>query len=314
VSHQPATVPPTSPDGASDRRTDERSDQSSVGSVLDSVRSGWDRYWFEPVPAERVDVFARIIAVTVVFTVLVTDQWNAIHAHAPEEFYRPVLIARLVHLGAPTPTTMTLLQITVVLGAGWMLTRRAPRAAAATVFVAYVVWLLWAFSWSKVDHDRLTIVVALLVLSLTPRVGPAVERLSGWAMRVVQVVFVLAYPFSAWAKIRFGGWGWMESATFARAIVRRGSALGDALLPYPGLLVVTQWAFIAFEVVSLVLLFPRAPRTVRALALVGVFLLHLMTFLMIGISFLPHTICIVAFLPLERLSRRWRADHRAMAA
>ena len=106
----------------------------------------------------------------------------------------------------------------------------------------------------------------------------------------------------------------MNSAVFTTAIVRRGTILGDRLLAYPDLLVLSQWAFIAFEVVSLVLLFPRAPRTVRALALVGVFLLHLMTFLMIGISFLPHTICIVAFLPLERLSRRWRADHRAMAA
>lgn len=294
----------------SEALTDQGADRSTADqerTLTDRFREGWERYWFEPVPPERVDVFARIIALTVVFTVLVSDQWNTIHEHAPEEFYRPVFLARVLQLGAPTPITMMVLRVVVVLGAIWMLTRRAPRAAAGTTFAAYIVWLLWAFSWSKVDHDRLTIVVALLVLALTPRVGPAVERLSGWAMRVVQVVFVLAYPFSAWAKIRFGGWGWMDSATFARAIVRRGSAFGDALLPYPGLLVVAQWAFIAFEVVSLVLLFPKVPRTVRAVALVGVFLLHVMTFLMIGISFLPHTICIVAFLPLERLSRRWRS-------
>lgn len=277
-------------------------------SFADRFRAGWRRYWFDPVPVERVDVFARIIAVTVVFTVVVTDTWNVIHDEAPDEFYRPVLLARILQLGPPTPTTMVLLRIVLIGAAVWMFTRRAPRAAAATLFASYVVWLLWAFSWSKVDHDRLTIVVALLVLALTPRVGPAVERLSGWALRVVQVVFVLAYPFSAWAKIRFGGWGWMDSATFARAIVRRGSAIGDALLPYPGLLVLAQWAFIAFEVVALVLLFPRAPRRLRAAALIGVFLLHLMTYLMIGISFLPHTVCIVAFLPLERLSRRWRAS------
>ena len=283
-------------------------------SAVERFRAGWRRYWFDPVPVERVDVFARIIAVTVVFTVFVTDTWNTIHDGAPDEFYRPVLLARILHLGPPTPTTMSLLRIVLVVGAVWMFTRRAPRAAAATVFGSYVVWLLWAFSWSKVDHDRLTIVVALLVLALTPRVGPAVERLSGWALRVVQVVFVLAYPFSAWAKIRFGGWGWMDSATFARAIVRRGSAIGDALLPYPGLLVLAQWAFIAFEVIALILLFPRAPRRVRAAALIGVFLLHLMTYLMIGISFLPHTICIVAFLPLERLSRSWRRSNEVQAA
>ncbi|MBS1837861.1 MAG: hypothetical protein JST64_09210 [Actinobacteria bacterium] len=157
----------------------------------------------------------------------------------------------------------------------------------------------------------MTITVALLVLALTPRVGPAVERLSGWALRTVQVVFVLAYPFSAWAKIRFGGWGWMSSAIFSASIVRRGTAIGHRLVEYPDLLVVGQWAFVIFEVTTIVLLFPRAPRWLRYAALVGVLLLHGMTYLMIGISFLPHTICITAFLPLEHLSRRWRQQRSA---
>jgi hypothetical protein len=277
-------------------------------------RAAWDRYWFEPVPVERVDVFARIVALTVAFTVFVNDVWARDHEDAPSAFYRPVQLARVLHLPPPTPTTMWLIEAVLAVSVVWMLTRRAPRIAAAVLFSSYGVWLLWAFSWSKVDHDRLTIMVALLVLSLTPRVGPAVERLSGWALRVVQVVFVLAYPFSAWAKIRFGGWGWMGSATFARAIVRRGSTIGDWLLPHPGLLVLAQWAFICFEVATIVLLFPRAPKPLRWAALVGVVLLHLMTYLMIGISFLPHTICITAFLPLEHLSRRWRASHRSTPA
>jgi hypothetical protein len=203
---------------------------------------------------------------------------------------------------------MAVLQVVILASVVWVMTRRLPRAAAGVLFGSYLVWLLWAFSWSKVDHDRLTIMVALGVLALTPRAGPAVERMNGWALRLVQVVFVLAYPFSAWAKIRFGGWGWMDSATFARAIVRRGSSIGDWLLPYPGLLVTAQWAFIAFEVAAVVLLFPSAPRRLRNAALIGVLLLHVMTFAMIGISFLPHTICLTAFLPLEILSRRWRAQ------
>lgn len=271
------------------------------------LRAGWQRYWFEPVPVERVDVFARIIAAVVLFTAASKDGWNAVHENAPVAFYRPVLLARILHLGPPTSTTMLVVRIVVAVAAVWMLTRRAPRAAAATALASYTVWLLWAFSWSKVDHDRLTILVALAVLALTPRVGPAVERLSGWALRTVQVVFVLAYPFSAWAKIRFGGWGWMNSAIFAASIVRRGTAIGHRLLAYPDLLVLAQWAFVMFEVTTVVLLFPRAPKWLRSAALVGVLLLHGMTYLMIGISFLPHTICITAFLPLEHLSRRWRA-------
>lgn len=271
-------------------------------------RSAWDRYWFESVPVERLDVLARIVALTVAYTVLVNDQWARDHQRAPAEFYRPVQVARLLNLPAPTPTTMVLLQVVLLGSVVWVLTRWRPRAAAAVLFGSYLVWLLWAFSWSKVDHDRLTIMVALLVLSLTPRAGPVVERMNGWAVRLIQVVFVLAYPFSAWAKIRFGGWGWMGSATFARAIVRRGSSIGDWFLPRPELLVAAQWSFIAFEVAAVILLFPSAPRRIRNAALVGVLALHVMTYLMIGISFLPHTIFLTAFLPLERLSGRWRAQ------
>lgn len=289
---------------------------SRPSSWAERFRAGWRRYWFEAVPVERVDVFACIVAATVAFTAVSKDGWNAVHENAPASFYKPVLVARVLHLGPPSSTAMLAVRLVIVIAAVWMFTRRAPRAAAATAFASYGVWLLWAFSWSKVDHDRLTIMVALFVLALTPRVGPAVERLSGWALRTVQVVFVLAYPFSAWAKIRFGGWGWMDSATFARAIVRRGTPIGHRLLPYADLLVVAQWAFVAFEVVTVVLLFPRAPKWLRYSALVGVLLLHGMTYLMIGISFLPHTVCITAFLPLEHLSRRWRdrEDGRRPAA
>ncbi|MCB9376263.1 MAG: hypothetical protein EKK62_16145 [Acidimicrobiia bacterium] len=294
-----------SPVPAASIPADARPDTTRSG-LGERWRAGWDRYWFDPVPVERVDVFARIIAVVVAFTVVSKDGWAAMHADAPVEFYRPVLLARVLHLPAPTPTTMLAVRVLVVVGAVWMLTRRAPRAAAAVTLVSYGVWLLWAFSYAKVDHDRLTIMVALLVLALTPRTGISVERLSGWALRVVQVVFVLAYPFSAWGKLRFGGWEWMGSAVFTASIIRRGTVIGDRLLSYPDLLVLSQWVFIVFEVMTIVLLFPRAPRRLRIAALVGVLLLHAMTYLMIGISFLPHTICITAFLPLEHLSRRWR--------
>jgi hypothetical protein len=279
--------------------------------------AGWRRYWFEPMPPERLDVFARIIACTVAFSTFVMDRWAVPHEDAPDSFYRPLQVARLLHLPPPTPVTMTLVQVAIGLCCVWAFTRRAPRAANAALLAAYGTWLLWAFGWSKVDHDKLTIMVVLGVLALSPRLPPVgsasasaralSERWTGWAIRVVQVTFVLAYPFSAYAKIRFGGVGWMGSATFARAIVRRGSLIGDWLVPHPTVLVTAQWAFIMFEVAAVVLLFPRLPKAIRYAALVGVLMLHVMTYAMIGISFLPHTICLTAFLPLERISRGHRA-------
>ena len=197
------------------------------------------------------------------------------------------------------------LEVVITLGCivGW--TRRAPRATAAVVLVAYLLWISWCFGFGKVDHDRLTMLVALLAFACTPRTGPdraVVEEQVGWAFRLIQVVFVLAYPFSAITKIRLAGLEWPQSAVFARAIVRRGSWLGDLVLSPPWILQAGQWAFLAFELIAVVALVRKGP--LRNLALVGIFFLHLFTWSTIGIHFGGHTMFLLAFLPLERL-RPW---------
>jgi hypothetical protein len=280
-----------------------------------SVARWWNGYWFESVPAERVAVFSRIIHVVVLFTVFRTDRWVAQHAYAPEEFYQPVAIARLVGLPAPDPGTMTALQwvlgvsaVVAIVGVGSLAWRRFVNLVVAC---SYLTWILWAFSFAKVDHDRLTIIVTLFVLAIVPGVGHGRDRLAGWGLRTVQVVFILAYPLSAIAKLRRSGLDWISSAVFARAIVRRGSVVGDWFVERPQLLRAGQAAFIAFEFLA-VLALRRAGR-IRSAVLVGIVLLHLFTYMAVGIHFLPHTICITAFLPLERLHPRWRAERHAEA-
>ncbi len=283
---------------------------SSIAAVFERLKVWWQGYWFEPMPVARLDVFAGIVFVTVAFSLIFPDHWVADHAIVPESFYQPVSLARLVHLPAPTETTMTWLRWLTVAACGVALPRRAPRITSGIVFVGSTVWLLWAFSYGKVDHDRLTITVALLALTLTPRRGPAVEAATGWALRLVQVVFALAYPFSAIVKLRTAGFEWANSAVFTRAIVRRGTELGDWLVRSPWLLRTGQWAFLAFELFGVVLLCRNTK--LRAVALTGVVLLHAFTYATIGISFLPHTICITAFLPLERLTRTyWSRSYRS---
>lgn len=277
---------------------------------MSRLRGWWFAYWFEAVPAERLAVFSRVLHLTVLFTVFRTDRWVADHAFAPRPFWQPVAIARAISLPAPTPATMTLLQVVLgvsavvaVVGVGTVAVRRLVNLVVAG---GYLVWVTWAFSFSKVDHDRLTIVVALFVLVAFPGVGSGPDRLAGWALRTVQVVFVLAYPLSAISKLRKSGLDWMSSAVFARAIVRRGSSIGDWFVARPGLLRAGQWAFITFEFAAVLAL--RRSGRMRDLVLVGIAFLHLFTYVTIGIHFLPHTICLSAFLPLERLHPRWRRD------
>lgn len=127
---------------------------------------------------------------------------------------------------------------------------------------------------------------------------------AGWAVRLIQVGVVLSYFLSAVAKMRFGGLGWAHGAIFAWALTQRGTALTDRLLSVPGLVHLMQWVVLVAEFLSPALLFVRGKLLWVGLAFFATF--HLMTYLTIRIHCLPLAVCLLAFLPVERLvPARW---------
>jgi hypothetical protein len=267
-------------------------------------------WWFTPTALGRIAALRLIAYLFVPIDVLVTTTWVYQHGRVPSTLFRPVLVARIVHLPTPTPAGMAVLRVVLVaaaLGAVWAVligSTRAVRAAGFAVFLLYGWWMLVAMSYGKVDHDRFAYLVLLAVL---PTIGAArlgERRLSaeaGWAVRMVQVAVVATYFLAAWSKLRFGGWNWATGATLTRAVLRRGTAWADWTVQLPGLLRAFQWFLLAFELASPALLFVRRDRAryVLVAALLG---FHVMTFLMIRIVFLPHLVALLAFLPLERLA------------
>jgi hypothetical protein len=183
--------------------------------------------------------------------------------------------------------------------------------AGAAVFVLYLWWMLVAFGYGKVDHDRFAFLVALAVLPTVGAAGVRDQRPSeaaGWAVRCVQVAVVATYLLSAVAKLRYVGPDWVTSTVVLRAIARRGSALADPLTDLPGVLVAVQAGIIALELASPVLLVAGRARRV-GVAVAAAF--HLVTFATIRIIFLPHLACLPALLPLERLSALLPARDRS---
>ncbi len=267
----------------------------------------WQRYWFAPVPPERLEVLGLIIYAFIIGNIALSGWINA-HAWAPKNMYRPVLLGRLLGIPGPNAFTMIAVVSMIVIACCYSIWRRNGRVAPKLVLFGYGLWLLWAFSYGKVDHDRLTILVALGVLAFRPGQHADYGRRAGyasWALRLIQVVFAITYPLSAWGKIHFGGIDWANGNVFVTAILRKGTVFGNLFLSVPWLLVIAQWVFISFEVFALALLLPRGK--LRSVALVGVIVLHVTTYALIGIHFLPHLICIGAFFPLERLSSRYRS-------
>jgi hypothetical protein len=281
-----------------------------------STVSSW---WFPPIPLGRIAVLRVLAYLFVPLDVLVTTSWVVHHGDVPGVLYRPVRIARFLDLPTPTPAVVgglrTVLLAAAVVAALAACTgaTRLVRVAGVLVAGSYLWWMFIAMSYGKVDHDRFAYLVLLAVL---PTVGAArfgqqePAPGAGWVVRLVQVSAVATYFLAAWAKIRFGGWGWVNGATFSRAIIRRGTMFSDWTLHVPWLLRAAQWAMVVGELLSPVVLFVRERLQVRIV--VGLIAFHVVTFAALRIVFLPHLVALAAFLPLERVGTR-RAPAREIS-
>ncbi|MFN2389433.1 MAG: MFS transporter permease [Actinomycetota bacterium] len=260
------------------------------------------RAWlFEKVPRGRVAVLRAVLYTFIFVDVLLTTSWIARHAALPGELYHPLLLGRWLPLPVPGAGYVRTVEIALLLCAALAATGRAPRAAGAAVALLYLQWMLIGMSYGKVDHDRFAFLVALAVL---PTVGPArwgdhtADESSGWAIRSVQVAVVLTYLLASYAKLRYGGIAWLDGSTLMRAVIRRGTYLAEPLKDMPGVLRVGQYLIMLFELASpLLLVRGRVGRSF----LVAALLFHLTTYATITIIFLPHVMCLLSFVPLERL-------------
>ncbi len=266
------------------------------------------RWLFVPAPLARIAAFRLIAYLFIPIDVFVTTRWVAAHAGVPTEYYQPLLIAEWLPLPTPTTAVVDTVKWLLIGSAVLAATGKAPRIWGTTTFLLYFEWMVIAMSYGKVDHDRYAFLVALAVL---PTVGVARWRdqhrseAAGFAVAVIFVAVMLTYFLAAWSKIRFGGWDWANGATLTRAVLRRGTDLSEWTLDVPGLLHVSQYLMLGFELLSPLMLLVRRDRARIGLV---IFLLgfHLMVFAGVRIIFLPHVVAILSILPWERLRRRGR--------
>ena len=265
-----------------------------------------ERWFFKPLPLARLAWFRVFVYAFIPIDVLHLHTSGTYHAYADSVFYRKLLAARV--LPYPTPTWA------LVYGALWVtvaislvllvlaIRGRTSRVLGYAIAVIYLYDQVVAFSYGKVDHDRMGFILALFVIPTVGRAGLRDRRSSeqaGWALRMVWIGAVATYFLASVAKLRFGGLHWVNSATIARAVIRRGTSLSRPLLEHPWTLRATQWFILIFEFTSPVMLFVKQRwRTYLVLFMFG---FHAMTFAMITIAFWPHLVCLTALLPLERL-------------
>lgn len=261
--------------------------------------TGW---LFEAVPKGRVAAFRTLIYLFVALDLVWFTPWVRSHAAIPGAFYQPLMVGRLLHLPTPTPLIVNGIFWTLIPLALIAATSRAPRLLGWAVFALYFEWMIIAMSYGKVDHDRFGLLVALAVLPTAGRArhgDAAMTERGGWALRITQLAVVATYFLSTWAKLRFGGFGWLTSATLERAVIRRGTPLTDLLTSARWPLLVAQFGIVAFELSSPIVFFVRQRLRYWIVALFYCF--HVMVFATITISFAPHQAAMTSFLPLEKV-------------
>jgi hypothetical protein len=268
-------------------------------------------WWFPAVGRGRVAALRLIAYAFIPLDVLVTTGWVGRHGDVGNALYRPLLLDRLLHLPEPTPTVVALVRLALLLAtavalvSGFTRSDRAVRLSGIAAAALYLWWMLIAMSFGKVDHDRFGFLLLLFVL---PTVG--VARLgdrtpspaAGWAVRMTQVGAVATYFLAGWAKVRIGGWGWVNGATLAWAVVRRGTWFSHWMLQSPWFLRGLQWLMLIGELASPLLFAVRRQR-IRTAVVLGLYAFHVLTFAAISIIFLPHLVALAAFLPLEEWIR-----------
>jgi hypothetical protein len=274
---------------------------------------GW---LFAPVPLARVALLRRAVYAFVILDVLLLHTSGYYHGWADPVWYRPLHLGTLLHLPAASVPLVELLRWGAVLTAAIALTGKLPRTVGWAVAITWIWFQYVAFSYGKVDHDRGDFVIALLVLPLVAGASVSDRRRSeaaGFAFRAIQLTAIATYFLSGWAKLRFGGPEWVNSATMLRAVVRRGSWFGEQLLHVPWTLHWFQWVLITLELLSPVIFFVGEYWRRRMVA--GWYLFHALTYAAITIAFWPHLVMLLAFLPLEEYRdaarRRWRGRSQA---
>jgi hypothetical protein len=262
--------------------------------------------WFMPeVPLARAAVFRVFVYVFIIIDVLTISGDVIAHGWTPE-FYQPLWLARVLHIPAVGVLGAQLLLAAIIVFSLLAAAGIIQRISGWAVAISFGAWMFYTQGYGYVAHDHMALVIAAFVL---PTIGPARFRdvattsaRAGWALRVVQISVVLTYFYSVLMKWVASGniTHWANGAVIIWALMRRGAEWSKPFLEMPGFLIAGQWATLAFEFLS-----PRSPCSSKGRWLYGVVaffcLFHLMTYLALGIHFLPTVICWAAFLPLEKL-------------
>jgi hypothetical protein len=301
---------------------------SSALPAAERVRATWQRFWFTPVPLRRLGLFRLAFTAFAFVDATITSSYMSRYGSVAHTFYHPIQLLKKTHLGPASQSATTAVLVIMSIALGFALVGLGTRVALFVAAPLYTWWFANFYSYGAVQHGRITVVIALWLLAMTPsgrtysleaylrrrRATPPGQPLAsredrrdamaGWALRVMMVLVVCAYTFGCFSKLRRQGFGWATGHALQRLIVEKHTALGAQLAPHPGLLEVLQILTLILEG-SAVVVFLRG--RVRDVYFLNSSLFHIGTLFLLNINFMGLMLGYLAFYDLEAGADRTRA-------
>lgn len=250
--------------------------------------------------------------------------------------WQPVGVLAVLDSAPPDMAIVVLAIITPLLGiavtAGWRISTTAPAFA-----IVLLLTTTLDSSWGQVFHTENLLVAHVVVLALAPAAGDALvlrrRRADGgradgvcvdgdrygWPLRLAATITVATYVISGVAKLRIGGWSWLDGDVLRHLVAHdnlRKAVLGDVHSPLGAALVAQRWVFAPLAAATLVIEL-GAPLALlggrlRAAWIAAAWSFHVGVLAVMAVLF-PYPLAGVAFaplLPLERLLPSVRRSYR----
>jgi hypothetical protein len=288
----------------------------------------WLTAWYAPAPALRLAIFRSLVGAFAFG--YITARFAGFTSVATLEAWQfapvgPVqLLSRPLPAGLVTPLVVLTMLLALAFTAGAFYRYTAP---------AFAVALLWVTSyrssWGMLFHTDNLLVLHALLLSLAPAadawsIDARSPRLAasdaehgryGWALRAICVATVVTYVVAGVAKLKLGGWGWLEGEQLRGQIAydnlrkvelgRGASELGVWFVRHPAFFPPLATLTLLVELGAPLALLHRRVALVWALAAWG---FHCGVAVLMNIKF-PYPLSLLPFLAFFRLEQlpetRW---------
>lgn len=191
----------------------------------------WQSFWFTAAPLRRLGLFRiAIVGYALIDIALVLD-FTTRYARVSDIFFEPIILVQALGRVRLDPGATTVVHVVCIVSLAAALVGLLTRVSLIVGSVTYTWLLATYYSFGKVDHGRITIVIAMWAMTIAPaggayaldewrarrrskplghlEGGERVHEFAGWALRLVSVLVVGVYFLSGVAKLRDGGLEWI---------------------------------------------------------------------------------------------------------